>query len=129
MTNTKMTKREYLVNLLDVVKETEHEIEFKDFLEHEIELLDNKKKNSKPTKTQKENEELMNQIVETMATFTEPLTITEMQKKYSPFSELSNQKISSLMRKLIAEEKVVRTVNKKKAHFSLKDWEVTKSNL
>ena len=121
MTNTKTTKREYLVNLLNLVKETEHEKEFKDFLNHEIELLDNKKKNSKPTKMQKENEELMNRIVEAMATFTEPLTITEMQKKHSTFSELSNQKISSLMRKLIAEEKVVRTVNKKKAYFSLKD--------
>lgn len=121
MTNTKMTKREYLVNLLNLVKETEHEKEFECFLEHEIELLDNKKKNSKPTKMQKENEELMNQIVETMATFTEPLTITEMQKKHNTFSELSNQKISSLLRKLIAEEKVVRTVNKKKAYFSLKD--------
>ena len=119
MTNTKMTKREYLVNLLDVVKETEHEIEFKDFLEHEIELLDNKKKNSKPTKTQAENEKLMLQIIEAMATFTEPLTITEMQKKHNTFSELSNQKISSLMKKLIAENKVVRTVDKKKAYFSL----------
>lgn len=119
MTNTKMTKREYLVNLLDVVKKTEHEIEFKDFLEHEIELLDNKKKNSKPTKTQKENEKLMIQIIEAMATFTEPLTITEMQKKNTTFSELSNQKISSLMKKLITENKVIRTVDKKKAYFSL----------
>lgn len=119
MTNTKMTKREYFVELLSMVAGTEHEIEFKDFLEHEIELIDNKKKNSKPTKTQAENEKLMTQIIEAMAAFTEPLTITEMQKKHTIFSELSNQKISSLMKKLIAENKVVRTVDKKKAYFAL----------
>lgn len=119
MTNAKMTKREYFVELLKVVAGTKHEAEFKDFLKHEIELIDNKKKNSKPTKIQAENEKLMNQIIEAMATFTEPLTITEMQKKHTTFSELSNQKISSLMKKLIAENKVVRTVDKKKAYFAL----------
>lgn len=119
MTNTKMTKREYFVELLSTVAGTEHEAEFKDFLKHEIELIDNKKKNSKPIKTQAENEKLMNQIIEAMATFTEPLTITEMQKKHTTFLELSNQKISSLMKKLIAENKVVRTVDKKKAYFAL----------
>lgn len=119
MTNTKPTKREYLVELLNMVSDTEHEVEFASFLKHEIELIDNKKKNSKPTKTQVENEKLMTQIIETMATFTKPLTITEMQKKHTAFSELSNQKISSLMKKLIIENKVIRTVDKKKAYFSL----------
>lgn len=118
MTNTKMTKREYLVNLLDVVKETEHEIEFKDFLEHELELLDNKRKNSKPTKTQEENAKIMEVIVTCLTS--EPATISEIQKRNEELETLSNQKMSALLKKLIDAEKAEKVMDKKKAYFKLK---------
>lgn len=119
MSNTKMTKKEYFVELLNMVTGTEHESEFAPFLEHEIELIENKKKNSKPTKVQEANEKLMSEILIAMSAFTEPLTISEMQKRSSELARLSNQKISAMLKKLIERGKVVKVTEKKKSYFSL----------
>jgi len=62
MTNKKMTKRDYFNGLLGVIENHKDSIEnyedFKAFIEREIELLNKKRSNSKPTKTQIENEKI-----------------------------------------------------------------------
>lgn len=89
-----------------------------DFSNHEIELLD--KKNSsdkKPTKQQLKNETLAQALYDTMAE-KDLYTITEMMKfPISVKEDLSNQKISALVRDMIKNGLVERIENKRKAYF------------
>lgn len=111
------TKREYLTELVDLVKETNKE-EYLPYLEHELELLDNKRKNSKPTKTQEENAKIMEVIVSCLTS--KPATIGEIQKRNEELGTLSNQKMSALLKKLVEAEKAEKVMDKKKAYFKLK---------
>lgn len=108
--------------------------EFENFIKHEIELLDNKKKaDRKPTKTQIENEALKDKILDYLAEVDAPVTIKDMQNGIEGFKELSNQKINRLLIALRAKEvgKVKRTLIKKVAYFELgnehEDAEVTET--
>lgn len=114
----KITKRDRFNQLLalDAVKENAGLVEF---INHEIELLD--KKNSsdkKPTATQLANNGIKETILETLAD-NKAMTITEMQKVNSELADLSNQKISALVRQLIAEGAVKKEEIKRKSYFSL----------
>ena len=111
------TKREYLTELINLVTETDKK-EYLPYLEHELELLDNKRKNSKPTKTQEENAKIMEIIVTCLTS--EPSTISEIQKRNEELETLSNQKMSALLKKLIDAERVEKIMDKKKAYFKLK---------
>ena len=111
------TKREYLTELIDLVKEINKE-EYLPYLEHELELLDNKRKNSKPTKTQEENTKIMEVIVSCLTP--KPATISEIQKRNEELETLSNQKMSALLKKLIEAEKAEKVMDKKKTYFKLK---------
>lgn len=76
------------------------------------------KKNSaekKPTATQIANEGIKNVILETLGNSS--LTITEMQKINGELAELSNQKISALLKQMVESGSVVREEIKRKAHF------------
>ena len=76
------------------------------------------KKNSaekKPTATQIANEGIKSVILETIGNGS--LTITEMQKINSELAELSNQKISALLKQMVESGSVVREEIKRKAHF------------
>ena len=112
---TKMTKRDYFKAILSKYPLTDAE---KAFVEHELELL--AKKNSadkKPTAQQTANEGIKSAIIETM----EPnrrYTVTEIQKSVAECAELSNQRVSALLRQLKDEGAVVRTEDKRKAYFS-----------
>lgn len=114
----KMTKREKYERLLAMTEVANDKISV-DFIEHELELL--AKKNStdkKPTKAQEENIEIKNAIVEGMedGRF---YTITEMMKEIDACKELSNQRVSALVRQLKQDGVVVRKEEKGKAYFSL----------
>lgn len=120
----KMTKKEMFAMVIGVVEnaEVENREEMVNFLNHEIELLNKKSGKSGETKTQKENRELMNQLVEALEEMAEPVTISEFQSKSThEVATLSNQKLSALLKKLTEEEnpRVVKTVEKKKSYFSV----------
>lgn len=120
----KMTKKEMFAMVINVVSETEVENkeEMLKFLNHEVELLEKKSGKSGETKTQKENKILMEQLVEALGEMEKPVTISEFQSKSThEVATLSNQKLSSLLKKLIEEEnpRVVKTVEKKKSYFSV----------
>ena len=117
MTNKKITKRDRFNALLSIPA-VQADAGLVDFINHELELL--AKKNSadkKPTAQQTVNEAIKSAIVEAM----EPnrlYTVTELQKSVEACAELSNQRVSALLRQLKDEGAVVRTEDKRKAYFS-----------
>ena len=119
MTNKKMTKRDYFNALLNIA-DVKANAEMVAFIEHELELL--AKKNSaekKPTAVQVANEGIKNVILETLADSGKMLTISEMQKANEELGELSNQRISALVKQLLNDGKVERIEDKRKAYFKL----------
>lgn len=122
MTNKKMTKRDYFNGLLGVLENHKDSIEnyeeFKAFIEREIELLNKKCSNSKPTKTQIENEKIKEKILIAFEKIDEPVTITEL-AKMDGLTEYSNQKLSVLCHQLVDEHKVVNTKVKKVSYFKI----------
>lgn len=122
MTNKKMTKRDYFNGLLGVIENHKDSIEnyedFKAFIEREIELLNKKRSNSKPTKTQIENEKIKEKILIAFEKIDEPVTITEL-AKMDVLTEYSNQKLSVLCHQLVDEHKVVNTKVKKVSYFKI----------
>ena len=120
MKEKKMTKRDYFKILKETYpKDKQNYDEVIAFIDHELELLDRKNSSEKkPTAQQTANEGIKADIVEAM----EPnrlYTITEIQKCVPACADLSNQRVSALVRQLKDEGKVVRTEDKRKAYFSL----------
>ena len=107
----KITKKDNLMMIREYVKEN---AELLAFVDHEIELLNKKKSTANP-----ENENIKNVIVEEMKLCGKAMTISDMQGNNDVLKELSNQKISALLRQLIADEIVSKELIKKKAFFSL----------
>lgn len=121
MANKKMTKRDYFNTLLtiDAVKSNPALVEF---VEHELELLAKKNASGsgKMTATQIANEGIKADILECMAN--EPnrmFTISEMQKSFDCCAEMSNQRVSALVRQLVNDGKIERIEDKRKAYFKI----------
>lgn len=117
MTEKKLTKRDYFAQLKEIVKGN---VELENFIDHEVELLNKKSTSKTPSKTQIANEGIKNTIVETLVNLARPATISDLQGANAELVELSNQKISALLTQLVNANIVVRTVDKKKAYFSVK---------
>lgn len=114
----KITKKDRFNQLLtlDAVKENADLVAF---IQHELELLEKKNaSDKKPTATQIANNGIKETILDTLAD-NKVMTITEMQKANPDLADLSNQKISALVRQLIAEGTVKKEEIKRKAYFSL----------
>ena len=116
MANTKkMTKKDYFEQIKKNYSLTTDEIAF---IDHEIELLE--KKNSadkKPNAQQVANEGIKAAIVAGM----EPnrlYTITELIKEIPACAEMTNQRVSAIVRQMIGSE-VERVEEKRKAYFRL----------
>ena len=112
----KMTKAQMFAQIKANYPLTADEVKF---IDHELELLS--KKNSaekKPTAQQTANAGIMSAIVEGM----EPnrlYTVTEIIKSIPACADLTNQRVSALLRQLVEGGKVKRTEDKRKAYFSL----------
>lgn len=126
---TKKTKREFYMEMVDIFTEL-GKGEYVDFCNHQIELLDKKSSGSTGlTKTQKENEIIKNIILEELAKYQgeNGITITDLMKQSDVLSNyvteagnnLTNQKMSALMKKLVDEKTVSRTTDKKKSYFQI----------
>ena len=118
----KITKKEMFKMVANVVENSEvtNKAEMLDFIAHEIELLEKKNSKSGQTKTQKENEILVEQLFSALSEFDKPITISEFMKESThEVSTLSNQKLSALMKKLVDAKRVVKTSEKKKSYFSV----------
>ena len=117
MTN-KMTQRDYF-NEIIAMAEAVNRNDIVDFAKGRIEALDKKSANKKATKTQVENEGIKTMIEGAMATLDKAATVTEIQAADASLGELSNQRVSALLRQMIADGKVVKTIEGKKSLFSL----------
>ena len=109
----KITKRMVLEHLIENYANDTMVVEY---AKHEIELLDNKKVSATKTKTQVENDNIKNVIVETLTELAKPSTITEIQSANENLAELSNQKMSSLLKQLVDTQVITKTLDKKKAY-------------
>ena len=116
--STKVTKRMRFEQIKALVSDNE---ELVAFIDHEIELLDKKNSRSgKPTKTQVENETIKNTIFNTLQATGKPMTVTQLLAT-EELNGLSNQKVSALLTQLRDVNKVVRTVEKKVAYYSINE--------
>ena len=121
MAEKKMTKRDYFNELLKV-EEVKGNEKLVKFIEHELELLAKKNASGegKLTATQIANIGIKEEILECMGKEPNRLfTISEMQKAFPCCAEMSNQRVSALVRQLVADGKVERLEEKRKAVFRI----------
>lgn len=119
---TKMTKMEKFAMVKAMLESSNAEQKdmLIEFVEHEMDLLSRKSSKGTQTKTQKENEILLDCLEEALEEMTDWVTISEFQEfSCADVARLSNQKLSALLRKLIDRGSVVKTTEKKKSFFAL----------
>lgn len=120
MTNTtstrKPTKRDNFTALLKL-SDVQADAKLVEFINHEIELLDRKNTvDKKPTKTQQENEVVKSIVLSSMED-NRLYSISEMLKEFPACADMSNQKLSSLVRQMVLDKQVERVEEKRKAFF------------
>ena len=118
MAEKKITKRE-VINKMLADENIKANPEFVAFLEHELELL--VKKTEKRNKSDEELAEiakLQTLVINGLASI-EKGTVTEIQKTNSELAVLSNQKVTSILKALKEEGKVIRATEGRKTVFSL----------
>ena len=117
-TSTKLTKAQKFAMLRAIPAVADNAM-LVEFIDHEVELLS--KKNSaekKPTAQQVANAGIATAIIEGM----EPnrlYTVTEVIKSIPECADLTNQRVSALLRQLVEAGKVKRTEDKRKAYFQV----------
>lgn len=120
MADVKMTRVE-MFNAIKAIPQVAGNQEMVDFIDKQIAQL--AKRKSAESKTQKENKALMEIVVDAMRVLDKPATATQIMKSDAYLSELSLPKVSALLKKLIEDGRVERTIEKKIALFSLKENE------
>lgn len=114
----KMTKKDYFAILSTIVENAgvDNADELQAFIAHEVELLSKKSSKSGNSKKVAEQNSVMEEISVALGEFDKPVTVTELMTVL-PYS---NQKISAMLKKMVEDYKtVIKTVEKKKAYFSL----------
>ena len=116
----KITKREVINTMLadEVIKANEMYVAY---LEHELELLDNKAKKKTDSPNSKENETIKEIILEVLTKIGKG-TVTELQMadERIGLDKYRNQRISAILKKMCEEDKtVVRVTENRKAVFYL----------
>ena len=121
MAEKKITKKDWFAAIREVVAESnmENVEEALTFIDHEVELLNNKSAKAGLTKTQKENVAVMELIKDALFEVAKPVTITELMFSSTELAKYTPQKISALVKLLKDKGEVIRTEDKKKAYFSL----------
>ena len=118
MSNKKMTKMEKFTMLADLPAVKENPV-LSEFVAHEMELLTKKNVGEKkPTAQQTANAGIQTAILEGLEVG-EKYTITDIIKTIPECADLTNQRVSALVRQLVDSGKMVRIEDKRKAYFSL----------
>ena len=116
----KMTKRDYFTILRNSYPTTaENYDEVIAFIDHELELLARKNtSDKKPTAVQQANNVLKSAILEGME-INRLYTITEMIKEIPACADLSNQRVSAVVRQMYdcAEPTIEKVVEKRRSYF------------
>ena len=112
-----MTKREMFAEIRNAVIDN---AEMVAFIDHEIELLDNKRSASKkPTKTQIENEGYKATLMEYFTRVDAPKTIKEIQADVADMATLTNQRITHLLTDLVKSGAILKEYVKKTPYYSI----------
>lgn len=119
------TRKEMFTSVSDFLAEHEADTALIDFVNHQIELLDNKKESKKQSKEQEENATYSNAIYEQMA-FERKYSAAELMKELPAVSdwnanhetELSVQKLASLLKPLVDGGKVIKTTEKRRVFYT-----------
>ena len=124
MAEKKITKKMVVEMMLADEKIVANEV-FKAYLENELALLKKKSENKKATKNQEANVAIKADMLEVMAHMS-PSTATEIMNAVKSidtekYATLTNQRVSALLRQLIEDNKVVKSVDKKVSKFALAD--------
>ena len=115
----KMTKREKF-EMLKALSEVKANPMLTEFIEHELELLAKKNASEKkPTAQQMANEGLKQTIMDVLTENGGLMTVTDVQKSCAELAELSNQRISALLRQLKDDKMVDRVEDTRKAYFTI----------
>lgn len=116
MADKKPTKRENFQTLLVILGAIEADEPLVDFVQHEIDLLDKKSGTKSPNKAKLAGQEsVMEDIVDTLANVGVPMSATDIGNG----AEVTVQKASSMLRKMVEAGTVIRHDEKGKATFSL----------
>ena len=114
----KITKRDMFNDIIAIATEL-NRTDLVEFANHEIELLDKRASHNTLTKVQKANLELVEVVYNTLVELARPATIADIIAANDVFAEFSNQKMSSLLKKLVDSNRVVKVVENKKAFYSI----------
>lgn len=118
MAEKKITKREVINKMLADAHIQANE-EFVAYLTHELELLDKKaEKKGKSEDELKEIARLKDVVAGAIGTIGKG-TVSEIQKANEELGDLSNQKVTSLLKAMIEDGVVIKTVEGRKSIFSL----------
>jgi len=107
-----MTKREMFAAIRERVLDNAEMVEF---IDHEVELLARKRTSTKPTKTQRENAVIKEQIMDILSE--DGKTATEIVNELG--GEFKVQKVSALLRQLVLEGKAQKDIVGKVSYFML----------
>ena len=119
------TRKEMFTAVSDFLAEHDADVALIDFVNHQIELLDNKKENKKQAKEQEENAAYSDAIYEQMA-FERKYSVAELMKERpadndwnaNHETELSVQKLASLLKPLVDSGKVIKTTEKRRVFYT-----------
>lgn len=117
----KVTKREKFEMLKALVADNAMLVEF---IDHEIELLDNKKSNGNKKaneKVAKETEIVYNALVSVgrAVSASELIAETDLSELENESGVVSTQKVSAMLKKLVESGKVEKFTDKKKTYFKI----------
>lgn len=119
------TRKEMFTTISDFLAEHDADVALIDFINHQIELLDSKKESKKQSKEQEENAAYSDAIYEQMA-FERKYSAAELMKELPAVSdwnanhetELSVQKLASLLKPLVDGGKVIKTTEKRRVFYT-----------
>ena len=119
------TRKEMFTSVSDFLAEHDADTALIDFINHQIELLDNKKESKKQSKEQEENAAYSDAIYEQMA-FERKYSAAELMRELPAVgdwnanheTELSVQKLASLLKPLVDGGKVIKTTEKRRVFYT-----------
>ena len=116
----KLTKRDRFEALLKL-SEVQADPAMVEFINHEIDLLSRKNAgNKKPTANQIANDGYKDIIFAELSANPDKLyTVTELIKNVDGLGDLTNQRVSALLRQMIEANGVEKIVDKRKSYFRL----------
>ena len=123
MANIRKTQKDLFGEIRAIVEQygTQEQV---DFIDKKVAQLDKKAESKGMTATQKTNEVLKDIILENLKALDRAVTINELQANDERLQTvngepISNQKMSALLKPLVDSKVVVKTIDKKKAYFSI----------